>query len=112
MTTIVTYVRASDGSLVHQSEALDEKGVLRDGMSIRRSAYLMDSRSIQLTDEEQKRRDLLVDAYNKRIGDAWRDPAAQSRVAADAATKLRDEALARTTDAYDRYDRRLQDAWR
>ena len=106
--TTITYVRTADGRTVPQSEALDERGMLRDGHTMRSSGALMDGRSVLATDADQERRNALIDGYNDRIGDAWRSPPPDP--AADA--KVRDATVAKIGDPYERYDRRIQDAWR
>jgi len=100
-----TYHRTTDGQQVAQSEALDERGVLRDGHIMRKHLALMDGAPGPLTEGA------LIDAYNERVSNAWRDagPQFQGR---EREARQRDDALAKISDPYERYERRLQDAWR
>jgi hypothetical protein len=97
-----TYLRITDGAQVPASEALDERGVLRSGHTMRTSHLLMDGAPEALTDEQR---------YAQRdhhLTNAWREPSAQFRD--DGAS--RDAALAKIDDPYERRDQRLADAWR
>jgi hypothetical protein len=88
------------------AEALDERGVLRPGHTLRWHLTLMDGAPGPLTNDQRR---ALIDSYNERISNAWRDVASTNEVGA---AQLRDEALSTISDPYERYDRRLQDAWR
>jgi hypothetical protein len=101
----ITYQRTIDSQQVAQTEALDARGVLQDGHTMRTKLTLMDNASASFTVEQRR---ALIDRYNERVSNAWRDPASSTSSAAE----LRDEALAKISDPYERYDRRLQDAWR
>ena len=104
MTT--TYHRTTDGQQVAQSEALDERGVLRDGHTMRKHLALMDGAPGPLDDEQRVE---MIDRYKARVSSAWRDPGPQFL---EREARLRDDALAKISDPYERYERRLQDAWR
>jgi hypothetical protein len=104
MTT--TYHRTTDGQQVAETEALDARGVLRSGHTMRRHLTLMDGALGPLTKDQRR---ALIDRYNERISNAWRDTASSD---GGSAARLRDEALSKISDPYERYDRRLQDAWR
>lgn len=118
MTT--TYHRNADGARVADQDAIDERGCLRDGFSIRSRAVLMDAgwdaaRTVHaiidtfapLTDQQKSDR---IERYNARISDAWRTPAMSPHLpATSTATTDHDPKM---VDVYDRHDRRLENAWR
>jgi hypothetical protein len=101
-----TYHRTIDGKQVTDAEALDERSVLRPGHTMRRHLTLMDGAPGPLNNDQRR---ALIDRYNDRVSNAWRDTTSRDDVTA---AKLRDEALSKISDPYERYDRRLQDAWR
>jgi hypothetical protein len=132
---IRTYHRTKDDQQVSESDALDERGQLRDGFTMRTKLTLMDGvpvagladeqrrahvakykarvrdawrnlSPVALTDEQRREQ---IAKYNARVGDAWRNP---SPVDPAHEARVRDAVLAAVTDPYEKYDRRVQDAWR
>jgi hypothetical protein len=95
-----------DGRQVDESTALDERGCIRDGYSIRSKATLMDSAQrdtfVQLTDQQKSD---AIAARNAALSNAWRNPAPL----ADTQTIT---VVGDTDDVYERYNRRVSDAWR
>jgi hypothetical protein len=114
-----TYHRTADGQQVSEGEAFDERGQLRDGFTMRTKLTLIDGVPVVapaagLTDEQRYD---LVDQYNERISNAWRNPPPVVDIVAG--TRMQDGALtavaavaAATADPYEKYDARIQDAWR
>lgn len=116
-----TYLRVSDGTLAQSGEAIDERGLLRDGYMLRTAVSLMDTRSASVvTDEERARRLADIKARKERLSNAWRAPAPQPppqrpSLAVELAALERQTATppARDADAARaERDRRLVDAWR
>jgi hypothetical protein len=105
---MTTYFRTTDGKQVSPSEALDERGVLRSGHRMVTRHGLMDGRPVGVTDEQRAG---MIDSYNARVSNAWRDPAASLRSTAPDA-RVHDEELAKIADSRERYERRITDAWR
>ncbi|MBB4366999.1 hypothetical protein GGD65_008073 [Bradyrhizobium sp. CIR18] len=114
------YLRVSDGTLAESGEALDERGVLRDGFAIRRAVSMMDAqRTAVLSDEQRARRIADIETRKERLSNAWRTPAPQPpqqpSLAAELAALERRPATSPARDAEAarvERDRRLADAWR
>jgi|SRR3954471_23822476 hypothetical protein len=105
----VTYHRTTDGQQVEASAALDERGIIRDGFTMRSNVMLMDGRTV---DPQDGGKDYsAVDAYRRRISDEWRSPD-QSHLGDGQPTKPDTAALAKIADPYERYDRALEGAWK
>jgi hypothetical protein len=99
-----------DGRQVAASEAIDERGSVRDGYSVRSKLMIMDGAIINVDEQtmltDQQRSDEIGER-NRRLCDAWRNP---PPLQTDAS--VRDAALAAIADVYDRHDKRLENAWR
>ncbi|MBR0994152.1 hypothetical protein JQ580_25860 [Bradyrhizobium japonicum] len=114
----ITYLRVRDGALAHSDEALDERGLLRDGYMVRRTICVMDSARVPaFFDEETARKFADVEARRERLSNAWREPAPQQRqpLAAELAALERRPTTSPARDAEAaraERDRRLVDAWR
>ncbi|MCC8950695.1 hypothetical protein H8A97_37950 [Bradyrhizobium sp. Arg62] len=100
---MTTYHRTTDGQQVADAEALDARGILRPGYSMRSRLQFMDGAPAPMTDEQ---RQAMRDAERARLSNAWRDPSAPFRH--DAAS-AQDAGIG---DPYERYDRMIQDAWK
>lgn len=100
----VTFFDAN-GAQVDKSIATDERGVVKQGFTIRTNMLMMDSAErntfVPLTDEQKSD---AIAARNAALSNAWRNPAPL----ADTQTIT----VGDTGDVYERYDRRLSDAWR
>jgi hypothetical protein len=99
-----TFHDTKTGAEVNEASALDEHGVIRDGLTMRTAVSLMDG--VPLTDEQKHEQ---REARKARLSDAWRNPDAQFR---DEGTDTRDAALDKLADAYERRNHRLENAWR
>jgi hypothetical protein len=98
---IRTYHRTKDGSSVSEQEAIDARGCIKDGFTMRTKLTLMDG--VPLTDEQKF---AALEARRGRISDAWRNPNAQFADARPA------PAPAAGASVYDRRDQKLQNAWK
>jgi hypothetical protein len=88
------------GAEVDERTAIDPRGCIRDGFTMRTKLVLMDSVTIPLTDQQKSD---AIEARNAALSNAWRNPAPL----ASTHVEQRDHG-----DVYERYDRRLTDAWR
>ena len=90
------------------TEALDARGMLRDGVTMRTKTQLMDGVSLA---DDADRRCGLIDSYEKRLTEAWRTPPAppppEVRVAPPPTLPTRD-----MKSVYADYDSRTEGAWR
>lgn len=120
MNTNTAYLRVRDGALAQSTEALDERGVLRDGYLLRRTVSMMDSRrSPVLSDEERARKVANIEARDGRLSNAWRGtptpPSQSPALAAELAALERRPTNPPTRDALQimraERDRRLASAW-
>ena len=116
-----TFLRTSDGTLAQSGEALDERGLLRDGFVLQRTVSMMDTgRTPVFSDEERARKFADIEARKTLLSNAWRDPTPppQQRpgLAAELAALERRPNTPPTRDALEiiraERDRRLADAWR
>jgi hypothetical protein len=102
----VTFFDAN-GVLVDKSIATDERGVVRQGFTIRTNMLMMDSMQrdtfVPLTDQQKSD---AIEARNIALSNAWRNPTPLANNQASTHVEPRD-----TGDVYGRYDRRLADAW-
>jgi hypothetical protein len=111
--TPTTYHRVRDGQQVSEHDAFDERGMLKDGYSMRTKHNLIDGVPVAALTDEQRCNS--IDRYNARIGDEWRNipPTVTDAVVRDA--KLAGT-LAGIKDprerAYEKYDAEIQNAWR
>lgn len=105
------------GSQVDESIAVDERGVVKQGFSVRTSVLMIDGASDGNTlDALMATRNAMtcdaVDKYNERISNAWKSP---QLLAVDRSPVeepiVRDRAPDMAT-VYAIADRRLQNAWR
>jgi len=103
-----TYHRTKDGAQVTEQEALDERGILRDGHRMLTKFMLRDGQSVfdAKADEIKCRQ---IDAYNRNIGDRWRDP---PPLIETKDVDVRAATLSAMKTPYERYDARIADAWR
>jgi hypothetical protein len=104
-----TFFNNNTGAQVAEQDALDERGCIRDGISMRTKIGLMDGVStfdapLVLTDEQKH---AAREARKAALSDAWRNPVDQF-----AAPTVDAAAAAQGGDYYERRDRRLQEAWR
>ncbi|MGY4166334.1 hypothetical protein [Bradyrhizobium sp. USDA 4529] len=106
MTT--SFFRNADNKQVADAEALDARGVLKPGFSMRTPQNFMDGAPAPITDAQ---RQAMRDEEKRRLSNAWRDPSAPFRHDGTSA-QLRDRELASIGDPYERYDRMIQDAWK
>ncbi|AWL94121.1 hypothetical protein CIT37_19610 [Bradyrhizobium ottawaense] len=112
------YLRISDGTLAQADEALDERGLLRDGYLLRTAVTMMDSGRMPFPDDDRARKIADREARKARLSDAWRTPAPQPPRPALAAELAALERKPTTPPAGDgvaaraERDRRLVDAWR
>ena len=95
------FIKTATGTQVSDTEALDERGHLRDGITMRTSHMMMDGNTLQ---PPQTKNYDHVEEYRRRISDAWRTPDAPF-----APTKA---PVADTQTAYQRYDHQIANAWR
>ena len=107
-----TYLRTIDDQQVSECEALDSRGVLRDGYRMRTKLMLRDGVPSTVDTADVLRKRDQIDKYNAMIGDAWRNPPqlADVLLAKDDAKTVAPHAA--KGNAYERYEARLQDAWR
>jgi hypothetical protein len=106
-----TYHRTSDGADVDEHTALDAKGVIKDGFTLRTKLTLMDGAplhrpgSLAMSDAHDETRVAAIIARDARLSEAWRSPQATP------SNQVQDSEAA-ITDPYERYERQLQDAWK
>ncbi|HWI05562.1 MAG TPA: hypothetical protein VNT52_17280 [Acidimicrobiales bacterium] len=97
------YIRAADGALVTEGEALDARGVIKPGYGFK-SLLLMRDHAAPGAPSSQV-------AYERRISDAWKGPeqrtAAQVNDAAHARAKQRGSSVSQAA-----YELRVSDAWK
>lgn len=96
------------GAEVDEHTALDARGCIRDGFTMRIKLMLMDgvpvaTDHVPLTNKEKLDQ---IDRRNAELSNAWRNP---PPTPAMTAVRADDED---TGDVYERRDRRLRDAWK
>jgi hypothetical protein len=110
-----TYHRTADDQQVDEQTALDHRGVIKSGFTMRTKLTMIDGVPVDrdpfvaLTDE-QKIAD--IDARNARLSDAWRNPTPFKQDAAHLNPPHAGRGTVDMDTVYERHDRRLQDAWR
>jgi hypothetical protein len=100
-----TFFDKKSGAEIDQRSAFDERGCLKDGISMRTPFQLMDGMPPPPTDEQKE---AVRETHKATLSNAWRTPTAPHHrdSAPDAAV------LAKIPDIYERRDRELESAWK